>query len=231
MYLLRAAGVILSTIFYGTISLLASFFDPNGEVQNKIAQRWARSLLWVGGVRVEVQNGDRIPLTGSYVIASNHLSFMDTPVVLGNIAAQFRFMAKEGLFRIPLLGTHLARAGHIPVPLEDPRGALKSMAHAADVIKTRGVSVLIFPEGGRSADGNLQDFKDGASYIAIKAGVPIVPVALIGTYEVLPLGGNKIRPGRVLLRVGEPIETAALLLRDRRQVTEQIRRQIEAMLR
>jgi 1-acyl-sn-glycerol-3-phosphate acyltransferase len=231
MYLVRAAGVVLSTIFFGTISLFVSFFDPTGVVQNRVAQQWARSLLWVGGVIVEVQGADHIAPNGSYVIASNHLSYMDTPVVLANISVQFRFLAKEGLFKIPLLGNHLARAGHISVPRDDPRGAVKIMALAAEIIKTRGVSVLIFPEGGRSADGELQPFKDGASYIAIKAGVPIVPVALMGTREILPFGSGKIRAGRVLLRVGQPIETARLTLRDRGCVTERVRQQIETMLK
>src|SRR4051812_38046798 len=116
MFLLRALAVVLSTIVHGSISLGVSFFDPTGKRQNGIAQRWARSLLWVSGVDVTVEGLERISPSGSYIIASNHLSYMDTPVVLANIPVQFRFLAKHGLFQIPFLGTHLARAGHIPVP-------------------------------------------------------------------------------------------------------------------
>jgi 1-acyl-sn-glycerol-3-phosphate acyltransferase len=155
---------------------------------------------------------------------------MDTPVVLAKIPVQFRFLAKRGLFQIPFLGTHLARAGHIPVPREDPRAAVKTMTTAAEMIRTRGISMLVFPEGGRSHDGALRPFKDGAAYIAIKAGAPIVPVALIGTREALPFGSGRIRPGHVTLRIGELIDTTALTLRDRSAVTERIRTQVVEML-
>jgi 1-acyl-sn-glycerol-3-phosphate acyltransferase len=230
MPFLRALGVVISTILHGSASLVISFFDPSGTIQNSVARRWARSLLWIGGVRVRIEGLERIDPSGSYVIASNHLSYMDTPVVLANIPVQFRFMAKRGLFQIPLLGTHLARAGHIPVPRQDPRAAVKTMALAADIIRTRGISVLVFPEGGRSPDGVLQEFKDGAAYIGIKAGVPIVPVALIGTRSVLPFGSGSIRAGDVTLCVGRPIDTAALTLRDRSAVTAEIRSQILASI-
>lgn len=229
MFVIRAALVVVSTIFWGAISLVVSFFDSTGRVQIATARRWARSLLTIGGVRVSVEGIEKIRPDGSYVIASNHLSYMDTPVVLANVPVQFRFLAKRGLFQIPFLGTHLARAGHIPVPREDPRAAVKTMTLAAETIRTRGISMLVFPEGGRSHDGNLRPFKEGAAFIGIKSGVPIVPIALVGTREVLPYGSGSIRPGKVTLRVGEPIETAALTIRDRGAVTEKIREQIVAM--
>jgi 1-acyl-sn-glycerol-3-phosphate acyltransferase len=230
MFVIRAALVLLSTVFWGSISLIQSFFDSTGRVQMQTARRWARSLLAVGGVRVTVEGIDKIRPDGSYVIASNHLSYMDTPVVLANIPVQFRFLAKRGLFQIPFLGTHLARAGHIPVPREDPRASIKTMALAAETIRTRGISMLVFPEGGRSRNGQLRPFKEGAVYIGIKAGVPIVPIAIVGTREVLPFGSGRIRSGRVTLRIGDPIDTHGLVLRDRSAVNLRIREQIVAML-
>ncbi len=230
MFLIRAALIVLSTIFWGSISLAVSFFDHDGRQQIAIARRWARSLLTVSGVRVTMEGIEKIRPDGSYVFASNHLSYMDTPAILANIPVQFRFLAKRGLFQIPLLGTHLARAGHIPVPRADPRAAIKTMNLAADTIRNRGISMLIFPEGGRSEDGNLQPFKEGAAYIAVKAGAPIVPVALIGTREVLPFGSARIRPGLVTVRIGEPIETCGLTMRDRGALVERIRGEIGEML-
>ena len=115
--------------------------------------------------------------SGSYVFASNHLSYMDTPVVLSHIPCSSGFWQSVGLFKIPLLGTHLGQAGHIPVPREDPRASIKTMQTAAEVMQNRKISLLIFPEGGRSHDGRLQPFKEGAAYIAIRAGAPLVPVA------------------------------------------------------
>jgi|SRR5579885_233080 1-acyl-sn-glycerol-3-phosphate acyltransferase len=230
MFVLRALMVALATIFYGSVSLAVSFFDRHGRRQNSVARAWARALLWTSGVRVRVEGIERILPEASYVIASNHASYMDTPVVLASIPVQFRFLAKRGLFKIPFLGTHLARAGHIPVPREDPRAAVKTMTLAAQIIRERGISMLIFPEGGRSRRGELRPFKEGAAYIGIKAGAPIVPIALIGTRAVLPFGSGCIRPGVVTLKVGEPIDTTKFTLRDRGKVTEDIRAQIIAML-
>lgn len=216
-------AIILATIFFGTISLIVSFFDATGRVQIKVARVWARTLLAVSGVRVRVEGLQHIGPNGGYVFISNHLSFMDTPVALANIPVQFRFLAKRGLFQIPFLGTHLSRAGHIPVPREDPRAAVKTMHLAAETIQRKQISLLIFPEGGRSHDGVLRPFKEGGVYIAIKAGVPIVPMVIIGSREILPYGGGVVQPGDVTLRILEPIETAGLSLRDRGAVTERLR--------
>ena len=222
--------VILATIAYGTAAFLVSFFDANGRRQIAVARAWSRALLRIGFIQVEVEGLEKIAPDGSYVFASSHLSYMDTPVVLANIPVQFRFLAKKGLFQVPFLGTHLARAGHIPVPREDPRAAVRTLTTSADAIRARGVSMLIFPEGGRSQTGDLQPFKEGGAYIAIKASVPLVPIALDGTRAVLPFGSAIIRPGRVRMRVGDPIPTSGLTLRDRVRLTGQVRDEIVAML-
>lgn len=223
--------IILATIVLGAVNLLASLFETDGRRQIAIAQFWSRLIIRIAGVKLSIQGLENIQPNGSYVFASNHLSYMDTPVVLGHIPVQFRFLAKKGLFSIPFLGYHLHRAGHIAVPREDPRAAIKAMTTAAEVIQQRGISILIFPEGGRTRDGAIQEFKDGASYIAIKAGVPIVPVALIGTREVLPMGSLNIRPGHVAMHVGEPIPTAGLTLKDRTALTEQVKQRVVDLLR
>src|SRR5271157_4401598 len=220
--LFAAPLIILSTIFFGLISVAISFFDKTGDRQIRVARAWARSLLLVSGIRVTVEGLEHIRRDGSYVLASNHASYMDTPVVMASIPVQFRFLAKRGLFQIPLVGTHLGQAGHIPVPREDPRASVKTMQLAAQTIVRRHISMLIFPEGGRSLDGVLQPFKEGAAYIAIRAGAPIVPLVLIGTHDVLPMHSSIVRPGCVTLRVLPPIETTALTLKDRGRLTEQL---------
>ena len=228
--LLTAPLIILSTVFFGLISVAISFFDQTGDRQIRVARAWARSLLLVSGIRVTVEGLEHIRPDGSYVLASNHASYMDTPVVMASIPVQFRFLAKRGLFQIPLLGTHLGQAGHIPVPREDPRASVKTMQLAAETIVQRHISMLIFPEGGRSLDGVLQPFKEGAAYIAIRAGAPIVPLVLIGTHDVLPMHSSIVRPGRVTLRILPPIETAALTLKDRGRLTEQLHELIGTQL-
>jgi 1-acyl-sn-glycerol-3-phosphate acyltransferase len=217
--------IILSTLFFGSISLVVS-----GGNMIKTARMWARSLLAIAGVRVKIEGLEKLTPGASYVFASNHLSYMDTPVILANIPADFRFMAKSGLFKIPLLGTHLVQAGHIPVPREDPRAAVKTMALAADTIRTRNISLLIFPEGGRSHDGILQPFKDGGAYIAIKAGVPLVPVSISGTHEILAMHSSTFHRGTVTVRIGDPIPTAGLTLKDRKSITDLAREQVVAGL-
>jgi 1-acyl-sn-glycerol-3-phosphate acyltransferase len=223
-------AIVLATIFFGSISLLVSFFDQTGAVQIRVARAWARTLLRVSGVRVHVDGLERIDPAGSYVFISNHLSYMDTPVALSNIPVQFRFLAKRGLFQIPFLGTHLSRAGHIPVPREDPRASVKTMQVAAEKIREKKISLLIFPEGGRSHDGVMRPFKEGGAYIAIRAGVPVVPLVMIGTREVLPYGSGAIRPGRVRLRILEPISTVEMTLKDRGALTARLRELISREL-
>ena len=221
-YLFSDPLIILSTIFFGSISIAASLFDKKGNTLMRAARVWARSLLSVSGVRVIVEGLEHIDPAGSYVFATNHASYMDTPVVLSSIPIQFRFLAKRGLFKIPFLGTHLGQAGHIPVPRDDPRASVKTMQMAADVVQKRGISLLIFPEGGRSHNGVMQPFKEGAAYIAIRAGVPIVPAALIGTHKILPYGSGTPLPGTVTLRIMKPIETSGMNLKDRHALTERV---------
>jgi 1-acyl-sn-glycerol-3-phosphate acyltransferase len=222
--------IILSTIGFGSYSIALSFFDKSGRVMFGASRVWARSILGIARVRVTVEGSEHLDPKETYVFAGNHLSYMDTPVLLGNIPVEFRFMAKKGLFQIPFLGTHLIQAGHIPVSLEDPRAALKTLSRAAETIRQRGTSVFIFPEGGRSMDGVLQPFKEGAAYVAIKAGVRLVPVALVGTREVLAMGSATVHAAPVTLRIGEPIPVAGLTLRDREELTEQAREQVVQML-
>ena len=222
--------IVIATVLFASASLLISLFDRSGRRQAAVAAAWSRVLLAVSGVKVTVVGRDKISPTGSYVFASNHASYMDTPVVLANIPVQFRFMAKKGLFSIPFLGWHLARAGHIPVVRANPRAAVKTLGLAAEAIQNRGISLIVFPEGGRSRTGDLGDFKDGAAYIAIRAGVPIVPMALVGTREVLPFGSGTPRSGQVEMRVADPIPTSGLTLHDRARLTQQVRETISDLL-
>jgi 1-acyl-sn-glycerol-3-phosphate acyltransferase len=222
--------IILATIVFATVSVAVSLFDATGRRQARIAVAWSRALLKISGVKGEVEGLENISPNGVYVFASNHASYMDTPVVLGNIPVQFRFLAKRGLFMIPFLGTHLQRAGHIPVFRGNARQNLKTLVMAAETVQKRGISLLIFPEGGRSQDGRLGQFSEGAAYIAIKAGVPLVPLTLQGTRAVLPFGSGLPRPGRIRMLIGDPIPTEGLSLKCRERLTAQVRAQVAATL-
>ncbi len=217
--------VIVVTIIMGTASIIASLFERTGRASHGVARAWARLLMRGSGIHASVEGLENIKPDGSYVFAANHLSYIDTPLVIGLIPVQFRFLAKKSLWKVPFIGSHLNRAGHIPVPREDPRASLRTMSEAARIIRDRGVSVLVFPEGGRSP-AEMQPFKEGAAYIAIKAGVPAVPVGIVGTREVLPMDSLLVRSGAVRLYIGRPVPTQGLTLRDREALTAELRDQV-----
>jgi 1-acyl-sn-glycerol-3-phosphate acyltransferase len=229
--LIRAPLIILATAVMGSISLVTALWDSDGRQQLAVARVWARILLWCGGVRVKVVGAEKLDPRASYVVCPNHVSYFDTPVLLSNVPVNFRFLAKQELFSIPFIGGHLKRAGNISVPLEDPRAALRVLSAAGKAMKERGLSMLVFPEGGRSEDGLLQPFKDGAAYLAIKGGVPLVPIAIIGVREILPMHSHHVRPGKVTLRVGDPISTEGKTSGDRADLTQQVFDSIQAMQR
>jgi len=221
--------IVISTGFFGVISFVISLFDRTPARQLKVARVWARSLLRIVGVKVTVEGLDRIQPGGNYVFVSNHVSYMDIPVVLGNIPENFLFLAKAELFEIPMLGTHLKTAGHVSVPREDPRSAIKTLQHTAALLHD-GRSTLVFPEGGRTATGDLQEFKDGAAFLAIRAQIPVVPMATIGMRSILPIHSLTFHGGHVTLRIGEPISTKGMTTHQRGELTALTRQKIVEML-
>jgi len=228
-YLLKGPGIFLATALMGSISMVVSMFSSTGRTQHKVARAWARMLLRVAGVKVIVEGLEKIAPGGSYVFIANHRSYFDVPVILPHISVQFRFLANQDLFRVPFLGYHLSRAGHVPVNADNPREALKSMSEAGRIIQERGVSILLFPEAERT-DGRLLPFKDGAAYIAIKAGVPIVPIGLIGLREILPVGSSLVRGGTVRMRIGDPIPTLDLPLSERTALSRLLHQRVGELI-
>ena len=221
--------IILSTVVMGSISVLTSLFDKGGGAADRIAGLWARLLLRISGVKVRVQGLDRIEENQSCVFVGNHLSFIDTPVVLASIPVRFLFLVHARYVRLPFLGTHLRRCGHFSVDPDNVRASIRTMTEAARAVQQRGHSVLVFPEGSRAA-GDMKAFKDGAAYIAIKAGVPVIPFALSGTREVLPVGSIHVRGRSVDMIFGEPVPTAGYALRDSARLTLLLRDKVAALL-
>jgi 1-acyl-sn-glycerol-3-phosphate acyltransferase len=221
--------IVLLTIVMGTLSLGASLFDKTGRRQHRIARAWGRMLLKVSGVRLEAQGVDKLDPGVSYVLVANHMSYMDIPAVLATIPLEIRFFAKRGLFQIPFLGTHLRRAGHLPVVRGDPRASLKTLQAAAQRLREEAITPLLFPEGGRSPAA-LREFKEGAAHLAIKAGVPVVPVGLVGTRDVLPMRSVIVRPGKITVRVGDAIETSGMKSHDRAELNRRLREQVAELM-
>lgn len=227
--LIKAPLILVSTIVMGTISVAASFFDPEGRKQHAISRNWARQLLLIAGITVRIRGMEHVDPKRNYVFAGNHLSLFDTPTVLANIPQQFLFLVSAKYVKLPFLGTHLRRSGHFAVDAADTRASLKVMTDAARRINEKGLSILLFPEGRRSKSGELQEFKEGAAYIAIKSQVPVIPFALRGTREALPVGGLDLRGVPVDFVLGEPVPTAGLTLKDREEFTALLREKIAAL--
>jgi 1-acyl-sn-glycerol-3-phosphate acyltransferase len=182
-------------------------------------------LLRICQVKVDVIGAGRLDAAIHYVFCSNHHSLIDTPLMFGSMPRSFRILARHGLWRIPFLGWHLDRAGHLPVNRDNPREAVRNIDAAAEKIRS-GYSILLFPEGRRSRTVEMRPFKPGAAHIAIRAGAPIVPMAIVGTREILPPGSNHLHPGRAELRIGDPIPTAGLKNRDGKKLIERVRGEI-----
>ena len=222
--LLRAPWFFLSTGFFGSLSLLASCFEKDGRLQHRIARRWARISLFLAGAPVEVIGGEQLGPLGIY--ASNHTSFMDTPVLFSSLPFQFRILAKRSLWKWPFIGWHLNRSGQIPVDEEGTSGFNRALRALRS-----GMPLFIFPEGGRTEDGQLQPFLKGPAFLAIRAHVPLIPMALIGTYELLPIHSGHFRPRPVRLVVGKAIDTTAYGLRQADLLTARLHEEIARLYR
>jgi 1-acyl-sn-glycerol-3-phosphate acyltransferase len=154
---------------------------------------------------------------------------MDTPVIFSALPFQFRILARKPLFHIPFIGWHLSRSGQIPIDTENPRASLASLGHGIKTLRA-GTSLFVFPEGGRTLTGNLKEFLPGAAYLAIRAKVPLVPIALSGIYDLLPMHTHNFYPGQLILHVGEPIDTTGYTLAQIDELNAKLRSAIENLL-
>jgi 1-acyl-sn-glycerol-3-phosphate acyltransferase len=220
-FLVRNPLIYLYTIVLGTLSLLSSFFDPTGRLQHDFARFWSWLILRTSSTPLTVQGLDRLDPAQPAIYAANHSSALDIPVLYVALPFQFRILAKLELFRLPFLGWHLKRSGQIPIDRTDPRHSLRSLSAASQTVKA-GMPLVVFPEGGRSADGHIQPFLGGTFYVAIKAQVPIVPMAIIGTLEALPMNTYVIRPTPFRLIVGDPIPTTGMVSRDMEALSQRV---------
>ena len=220
-YLLLLPLVALATTFFGCISLICGLWDKSGRQQHAIARMWARTLLLISLSPVELVGADKLRLHEVAVYASNHLSYYDTPVLFAKLPFQFRILAKQPLWKIPFIGWYLNHSGQVPVDQSSARSAVASLSRGVNTLKS-GLPLVLFPEGGRAADGRTHAFLSGCAFMAIKAGVPLVPLTLVGTYELLPIHVYHFNPRPLKVIVGDPIPTAGLTTRDADALTQQL---------
>jgi 1-acyl-sn-glycerol-3-phosphate acyltransferase len=225
----RAPLFFLVTGFFGTLALIASLWAKTGRTQHRIAQVWARACVRASGARLTVLAAENLRKHPVAVYAANHTSYMDTPVVFSTLPFQFRILAKKELWSMPFIGWYLNRSGQIPVDTDNPRATLSSLSGGVRALRA-GMPLFVFPEGSRTPDGELKTFLAGAAYLAIRAQVPVVPIALSGVYDLLPMHASHFYPCRVTLMAGEPIDTTGMTPRQTDQLTERLRSAIVRML-
>jgi len=223
----RAPLFFLATGFFGSLSLAASLFEKDGRWQHRIAQRWARACVAISGAQVTVVHAERLK-AGPAVYVCNHLSYMDTPVLFSSLPFQFRIVARHDLWKLPFIGWHLQRSGQVPVDVENPRASIASLLSAVRTLKG-GMSLFIFPEGGRTETGHLAPFMNGPAFMAIRAQLPLVPMALIGTHELLPMHAKEFHPVPVTLVVDEPLETRGLKMKEVDAITAALQERISGL--
>ena len=199
--------VVLATLVFGIAAIATSLISRTGDPVHRIAALWAKSILFVSRIDVTIRGISNIDPSQSFIYMSNHQSNFDIPVLLACLPVQFRWLAKAELFRIPIFGRGMRGAGYISIDRFNQESAFASIGVAAKKIE-EGASVMIFPEGTRSIDGNIRPFKKGGFVLAVDSGVPIVPVILHGTWKIMPKNQFFIEPGHVVVEIKRPIESS-----------------------
>jgi 1-acyl-sn-glycerol-3-phosphate acyltransferase len=232
MRMLRAVlvwlGISLATLLFGIPAILAAFVPPRGDWFLRFARGWARTILAFSGVSVRVLRPERLRGPAPVVLVANHESLADILVLLAHVPLQVRFLAKRSVFSIPVLGWSIRAAGFVPVDRGD-RTRSASTLEAALARLESGRSVVIFPEETRTRTGEMLPFKKGAAVLALRSGRPLLPVAISGTRQVLSRESLLPSPGRVVLAVGEPIESAGLETKDRAPLTAAVRAAVSSL--
>ncbi len=219
------AFLVLGSLIFGLLAILVSWIPPRGIWVFAVARLWSTSLLAAGCLRVEVECPPEIDPHGNYIFLANHQSLFDIPVLLSTVPGQVRMMAKRSLFRVPVFGWALAAGGFIPIDRGDRSSARQSFASAISRLRA-GTSILLFPEGTRSLTGTLLPFQRGGFLLALKSGLPIVPVGIRGTRDIQRKGTWTIRPGTVRVCYGTPIRIEDFGLRRKRELIAEVRRRI-----
>jgi len=198
-------AISVYTAVLGTLSILSTFVDRKGHAAHWCARAWSWLILATTGVEVSVTGLERVKLGETYIFISNHQSIYDIPVIFASLPFQLRIIAKESLGRFPFLGWHLVRAGHLLVDRRNPKRS-RILNRWRRLVGDR-LSLIIFPEGTRSADGSVGTFKGGSFLLALEAGLTIVPLSVSGTKHVMKKGRLMTCPGQVTLQVHDPIPT------------------------
>lgn len=221
---------IPNTLLFSILTLVDIFLIRRSQKKVQVFPRtWGKIICWLAGVKVRIEGSENLLPEQTYIFVGNHVSQFDIFSFQGYFPHDFRWIAKKELFRIPFFGPAMLRSGIIPMDRSHGREALRSLNKAAVQI-AGGTSVLIFPEGTRSTDGRLKPFKTGAVMLAIKAGVPVVPIGFNGTHEILPKGKFLADSGEIVIRIGTPISTDNYKPADKQDLAHHLHEKVAELL-
>jgi 1-acyl-sn-glycerol-3-phosphate acyltransferase len=216
----------LYTLVLGLLALPGGLFDKSGRRLHWFSRTWSWLIMKTILSPVKVTGLDKIDTTKPHVYAVNHASAMDIPVLYVYLPFQFRIVFKKELLVYPVVGWQLKRSGQVCIDQQKPTNSIAAIRSAVKSLKA-GMPLVIYPEGGRTPDGEIKPFLPGAFFLALKAQVDIIPVALVGTYELLPMDTYHIKCRPLEMRVGEPIPTTGLTMRDLEAVSAKVHKAIE----
>lgn len=214
-------GVIV-TAFMSSCAFIFPIVSPGENKSHKIANIWARILLTLTNTKVRVIGAENVLSQEPGVYMSNHQSDIDILILLAHVPGQFRWIVKKELFQIPVFGAAMKKAGYIEIDRQHHERAMISLDAAARKI-SEGKSVMSFPEGTRSKDGMVKPFKQGMFHLAIKSGVPIVPISIIGAHEIMPKRSLMIKPGKVTIVIDKPIDVKGYSIETRHDLIAKVR--------
>jgi 1-acyl-sn-glycerol-3-phosphate acyltransferase len=221
----------VATMSLSSMVVIGALFRAPERLYTWIARTWGRVLLWAGGVKVEVQGAEHLRLDRPQIVASNHVSWFDVFTLAAKVPGKFRFVAKEELGRIPIFGRAWRTAGHISVNRRDRVQAIRALEYYGDIVRQDNSTIVIFPEGTRSPNGELLPFKKGAFMLALHMHVDLVPAVVVGSRAILKKGDWRVHSGRIILRFGEPIPTVGYDEDNRDHLIALVRSRIEHMLK
>jgi len=220
----------LSTAFWASISIAGSVVSGSGRLQHYCMRRWAKDNLWLSRAKVEIEGLENIELDRPQIFVANHSGLHDILSLAAHLPIQFRWVAKKSLFKIPFMGWHMRRSGYIPVDRENPREAARSIMTAAKEI-SGGVNAIAFPEGTRSKTGALGEFHSGVFALCLRAEVPLVPVAVEGSYRVIAPKTLQVNPGTVIrIKICRPIDVTSYQKSEKKRLMEYVFAVINAAL-
>ena len=227
-FYLKAAGIALLSIWYSLRVIFTGYFGKNKKLMFTHVRRWADKVLAAAGISVTVHDASE-GRSGAFIYASNHSSLFDIPVMLSSIDDNVRIIYKKELEKIPVFGWGLKVSHHIAIERSDPRNALAAIEKTIEKISS-GDSVIIYPEGTRSKDGKLQEFKRGAFTLAARSGKPVVPVTIVGTNQIMRPGERYFRASKVKIHIGSPIEKYPQNRKEEMKLMQEVRERIVAVL-